>query len=105
MTTHIALLRGINVGGHKQVAMAHLREITTEHGAELPPQALFLLGRVAERYANQAAELRKRFPAAYRPLKGRAWKDLQRAMRRGSRSVPPPARRRPVPATLSRVAG
>ena len=27
MTTHIALLRGINVGGHKQVAMAYLRQL------------------------------------------------------------------------------
>lgn len=32
MTTHVALLRGINVGGHKQVAMAGLRDLCTELG-------------------------------------------------------------------------
>jgi hypothetical protein len=29
MTTYIGLLRGINVGGNKMVAMADLRELTT----------------------------------------------------------------------------
>ena len=32
MTTHIALLRGINVGGHKMVAMADLRDLLTRLG-------------------------------------------------------------------------
>ncbi len=32
MTTHIALLRGINVGGHKQVAMSDLRGFLAELG-------------------------------------------------------------------------
>lgn len=32
MTTHIALLRGINVGGHKKVSMAELRDMTTRLG-------------------------------------------------------------------------
>ncbi|MBI1745813.1 MAG: DUF1697 domain-containing protein [Acidobacteria bacterium] len=32
MTIHIALLRGINVGGHKQVAMADLRGLLTRLG-------------------------------------------------------------------------
>ena len=30
MTTHIALLRGINVGGNKKVAMADLRDLLTQ---------------------------------------------------------------------------
>ena len=29
---HIALLRGINVGGHKQISMAHLRDLLTQLG-------------------------------------------------------------------------
>jgi len=33
-TTYIALLRGINVGGHKMVAMADLRTMLTELGFE-----------------------------------------------------------------------
>ena len=32
MTTHIALLRGINVGGHKKVAMSALRDLFTRLG-------------------------------------------------------------------------
>ncbi len=32
MSYHIALLRGINVGGHKQVPMADLRELLTQLG-------------------------------------------------------------------------
>ena len=32
MPTHIALLRGINVGGHKRVAMADLREVVASLG-------------------------------------------------------------------------
>jgi uncharacterized protein (DUF1697 family) len=34
MNTYIALLRGINVGGHKKVPMAELREILTKSGLE-----------------------------------------------------------------------
>jgi len=29
---HIALLRGINVGGHKQISMADLRDLVTQLG-------------------------------------------------------------------------
>jgi uncharacterized protein (DUF1697 family) len=32
MATHVALLRGINVGGHNKVAMADLREVMTALG-------------------------------------------------------------------------
>ncbi|WP_296380542.1 DUF1697 domain-containing protein [Winogradskyella sp.] len=34
MQTYIALLRGINVGGHKKVPMAELRELLTKSGLE-----------------------------------------------------------------------
>jgi len=34
MITYIALLRGINVGGHKKVPMAELREVLTKSGLE-----------------------------------------------------------------------
>ncbi len=34
MTTHIALLRGINVGGHKQIAMTDLRHFVEDLGFE-----------------------------------------------------------------------
>ncbi|WOD44526.1 DUF1697 domain-containing protein [Hwangdonia lutea] len=34
MSTYIALLKGINVGGHKKVPMAELRELLTKSGFE-----------------------------------------------------------------------
>lgn len=34
MNTYIALLKGINVGGHKKVPMAELRELITKSGLE-----------------------------------------------------------------------
>jgi uncharacterized protein (DUF1697 family) len=34
MPTHVALLRGINVGGHNKVAMADLRQVVTSLGHE-----------------------------------------------------------------------
>ena len=34
MTIYIVLLRGINVGGHKKVSMAELREVLTKSGLE-----------------------------------------------------------------------
>ena len=40
MTTHIALLRGINVGGNKKVAMADLRDLLTQLGFADPRSLL-----------------------------------------------------------------
>ena len=34
MKTYIALLRGINVGGHRKVPMAELRELLTKSGLD-----------------------------------------------------------------------
>jgi uncharacterized protein (DUF1697 family) len=34
MNIYILLLRGINVGGHKKVSMAELREVLTKSGLE-----------------------------------------------------------------------
>jgi uncharacterized protein (DUF1697 family) len=40
MAVHIALLRGINVGGHKPVAMSDLRDLLAELGFEHPRSLL-----------------------------------------------------------------
>jgi uncharacterized protein (DUF1697 family) len=40
VTTYLALLRGINVGGHKQVAMADLRDLLTQLGLADPRSLL-----------------------------------------------------------------
>jgi uncharacterized protein (DUF1697 family) len=40
VTTYVALLRGINVGGHKQVSMAGLRDLLTKLGFASPQTIL-----------------------------------------------------------------
>ncbi len=53
MTTYIALLRGINVGGHKLVAMADLRELMTGMGFK-DPQSLLQSGNLVFRSRAQS---------------------------------------------------
>lgn len=75
-----------------EVAVAHLRDLVNESGPDLPPAAVFALGRVTERYVQQARGLRDGFPTVYRGVRGRPWKDLRREMRRRADADVPPAR-------------
>jgi CHAD domain-containing protein len=63
-----------------QVAMDQIRSMVHEEGARLGADTLFLLGHIADRYDRQAADLRTQFPAVYQKLRGKAWKDLRRAL-------------------------
>jgi triphosphatase len=63
-----------------QVAMADLEELVAE--ADLPPRAVFLLGRMYERHARRAEELRRSSPPLYAAARGRPWKRLRRRMDR-----------------------
>jgi triphosphatase len=63
------------------VAVAHLRALIDEHATEFSPRALFVLGRITERYDRQAIDLRRQLPKVFRRLDGRAWARLQREMR------------------------
>jgi uncharacterized protein (DUF1697 family) len=59
MTTHIALLRGINVGGNKKVAMADLRELLTQLGFA-DPRSLLQSGNLVFRSdARKSADLER----------------------------------------------
>jgi uncharacterized protein (DUF1697 family) len=59
MAIYIALLRGINVGGHKQVGMADLRELVTDQGFEAV-QSLALSGNlVFQAEAQSGAQLER----------------------------------------------
>jgi triphosphatase len=82
-----------NLGEHQDalVAVAHIRDLVAERADDLPPRALFVLGRIAERYERQAAERRLTFPAAYRRVRGKRWKALRREMgaRRQEAGAPP----------------
>jgi uncharacterized protein (DUF1697 family) len=58
MTTYIALLRGINVGGHKMVAMADLREMCTKLGF-VEPRTLLQSGNLVFRDSRSGASLER----------------------------------------------
>lgn len=77
------------LGAHQDacVAVDHLRELVATEGPHLPPPTVFIMGRVAERYERQAAELRAGFKGAYRGARGRPWKDLREALARWQGSV------------------
>ncbi len=63
MTTHVALLRGINVGGHKPVAMAGLRDLLTQLGF-VEPRTLLQSGNVVfGSNARTAAQLERMLEA------------------------------------------
>ncbi len=60
MTTHLALLRGINVGGHKQVAMGDLRDLFTKLGFA-DPRSLLQSGNLVFRCEGRAAAQLERY--------------------------------------------
>jgi len=58
MTTHIALLRGINVGGNKMISMADLRARAERLGLE-EPRTLLQSGNLVFRSRKSPAQLEK----------------------------------------------
>ena len=58
MNAYIALLRGINVGGHKKVPMAELRELLTKSGFQ-NVQTYIQSGNVVFQSSEKASELEK----------------------------------------------
>jgi hypothetical protein len=49
------------------------------------------MGQLAERQHTRALAARKRFPKAYRKVRGRRWKELRRAMRDVEKSTTTPS--------------
>jgi CHAD domain-containing protein len=58
------------------VASRRLQALAAEPPKGLPPETLFLMGRLAAHYADRALKARKRHPRAYRKVRGR-WKALK----------------------------
>jgi triphosphatase len=58
------------------VANRRLQALAAEPPKGLPPETLFLMGRLAAHYAERALKARKRHPRAYRKVRGR-WKALK----------------------------
>jgi CHAD domain-containing protein len=73
------------LGQHQDavVAVSHLQKILDRSNRRMPPGVAFLMGRMSQRYEQEAARLRRRFRRAYPALRGKAWSRLQRAMERG----------------------
>jgi uncharacterized protein (DUF1697 family) len=63
MTTYVALLRGINVGGHKMVAMADLRDLLSRLGFA-DPRSLLQSGNLVFGCRGRSAQALERLLAA-----------------------------------------
>jgi len=79
------------LGDHQDadVAAAHLRELCKARGRVLGPEAVFVIGKIAERYERRAAKLRRRCPKLYRRLLGQRWRKLERSLEERRPSQPP----------------
>jgi triphosphatase len=55
--------------------------------AALPPETAFSIGRIVERDSTAFEKCRRKFPKAYRRVRGRRWRELRAAMRREAQAV------------------
>jgi triphosphatase len=70
------------------VAGRRLHTLAATPPKGLPPETLFLMGRLAEHYAGCASKARKRHPRAYRKVRGR-WKTLKSKLEEATPRVSP----------------
>jgi CHAD domain-containing protein len=84
------------LGEHQdaEVAVERLRRLVHEHGSELPPETIFAMGEIAERYRAAAVELRARFPKTWAGVRGKQWKAFVRSIE-AERPAPPRPREAP----------
>lgn len=92
------------LGDHQDatVAVDRLRALVAQRGRELPPEAVFAMGEIAERYARTMERLRGELPAAYRRLTGKRWKKFRRVMEARRPALP---QRRPLRPVVRRSSG
>jgi triphosphatase len=81
LARNVAALQDV-LGLHQdaQVAMAQLRGMSQAYRHRLPPETIFAMGEMAQRYAQQAAECRQQFIQVYAGVRGKSWKKLRQAM-------------------------
>jgi CHAD domain-containing protein len=74
------------LGKHQdaEVAIGQLRALVER--SELSPGALFALGQLAQRHAQEAANLRAQFSRVFDRVEGKAWRRLRRELRRADGS-------------------
>ncbi len=78
------------LGRHQdsEVAVAQLRALSERRGSKrLPSHAVFVIGKIAERYEREARRLRRRFPKRYARVTGGRWKKLRRVMEKSEQVV------------------
>ena len=73
-----------------EVAVAELRQISADAGADLPPRTLFAMGEIAQRYRDNQRELRLAVPEATATVRHR-WRRLRRVMRAAASDRSEPA--------------
>jgi CHAD domain-containing protein len=76
-----------------QVAMSWLRELALDPSSALTPNTTFVMGRIAEHYAQEATAARARFAKLYGKTKGKRWRDFAKLMGRRRPPVRPSADR------------
>jgi CHAD domain-containing protein len=76
----VALQDLLGVHQDAEVAIERLRGLAKEEGRELPPEAIFAMGEIAERYRRRALELRAEFPKTYARATGKSWKAFAKAI-------------------------
>jgi triphosphatase len=98
----VVLQDGLGEHQDAQVAIERLRTLASTPDQALPPEAVFAMGEMAERYAHRAVELRGSFAKPFGRLPKR-WKRLRTAMAArsraaaASRQMVPRVRLAPVP--------
>ena len=67
------------LGAHQDACMAQnrLAAIAADPPSDLPPTTLFLMGRLAEHYAQVTGETRRTLARSWRKVRGRRWKALR----------------------------
>ncbi len=83
------------LGAHQDayVAVASLEHLLLGEARRLPPRALYLMGQISQRYTQEAARLRKRYPKAFRQVKGKPWTRLEQVMEKRRPAAWPEAAR------------
>ena len=63
-----------------QVAIDRLHDLAARRGAELGPETVFAMGELAARYRSGMDNIPGRVPSTYKPLAGKAWRQLRKQM-------------------------
>lgn len=74
------------LGDHQdaEVAIHQLRELVSSRRGKLPPETIFAMGAISQRYTMQAEEMRGLFPGAYKKIRGKRWKRMKKMMQKMS---------------------